>query len=153
MTPTRVEGAGRALRTPTPLQGRAAASPPPPVELEAWPIVLACAVLAPARAEELLEGLAQADVEEAHRLLRSFQEQDSATRQVRLSVEFGIRLNADERLRLLMAEAPPPLQQAILQRLPSYQRTLFPGLEASTAEPLLPHLEALAERLVKEATR
>jgi hypothetical protein len=111
-------------------------------------------VLGRERAAELLDGLGEHEAERAKEHLRRIAALPSAQRQAKVAVEFGERGDAGARLKLLMAEAPEPLRRELFRRLPPYHRTLFPerrveppGSEAP------PALGALAERLIREATR
>ncbi|NVJ00925.1 hypothetical protein HV824_22795, partial [Myxococcus sp. AM009] len=78
----------------------------------------------------------------------------SAQRQAKVAVEFGERADAAARLRRLMSDAPPMLRREIFRRLPPYHRTLFPDASlAQQASEAPPAQGALAERLIREATR
>lgn len=104
-----------------------------------------------ARADELLEGLAPQPLAQATAFAQQVLSWDSATRQARLSREFGARPDALEQLHALVLEAPPALRLAIAQQLPASARSHFAHLRAT--QPIAPCLAALAARLVREATR
>ena len=71
-----------------------------------------------------------------------------------MAVAFGAHPHASERLEKLMAEASPLLQSAIFGRLAPWQKSLFPNfLEVAPSAPPSPAMEALADRLIREATR
>jgi hypothetical protein len=70
-----------------------------------------------------------------------------------VALEFGVVDDAAERLRALMAEASEPLRREIFRRLPPYHRSLFPGRAAEPPDVAFSGLGALAERLIREATR
>lgn len=127
-------------------------SAPAPLALER--LVLVALVLGRERAAELLEGLGEQSAERAKEQLSRFAALASAQRQARVAMEFGVVDEAAERLRALMEEASEPLRQEIFRRLPPYHRSLFPK---RTVEPpgaaATPALCALAERLIREATR
>jgi hypothetical protein len=117
-------------------------------------IALVCLVLARERAAALLEGLEESEARRAREHLARFTRLSSAQRQARVAVEFGERPDAAVRLRGVMAEAPEALRREIFRRLPPYHRSLFPerGVEPPEAA-VTPGMEALAERLIREATR
>lgn len=66
---------------------------------------------------------------------------------------FGPRPDSDARLRELYEEAPRALREAIYRRLPPYQRSLFAGHAAGGDRDEVPLIGAMAERLIREATR
>jgi hypothetical protein len=76
---------------------------------------------------------------------------DSATRQARLTREFGARPDASLRLRELIVDASPAMRLALVEQLPEAQRALFPHLHSAAATP--PAMRAVAARLVREALR
>ncbi|WP_426754126.1 hypothetical protein [Myxococcus sp. Y35] len=117
-------------------------------------LALVAWVLGRERAADLLGGLGEGSAERATDHLRRLASLPSAQRQAKVAVEFGERADAAERLRQVMAEVPPLLRREILRRLPPYHRSLFPSerVEALPQE-VPPALGALAERLIREATR
>lgn len=127
------------------------------------PLALACGVLARERAALLLEGLAEPWRGEASRALEDFQAAGAATRQARLAAEFGLRPDAELRLRRLLSRVGPHLQAAVLAQLPPYLRSLLPTGAPAPEPAVEPAVDAssatrplrtrLVERLVKEATR
>ncbi|MBZ4419531.1 hypothetical protein K8638_23925 [Myxococcus sp. RHST-1-4] len=163
MQATRV---GRALRpgrksSPPPVQARAPereekthVRPPPPMPLPLERFALVAWVLGRARAAELLGGLREREAERAKEHLLHIAALPSAQRQAKVAVEFGERADAAARLKALMNEVSEPLRQEIFRRLPPYHRTLFPGRQVEPADSgAPPALGALAERLIREATR
>jgi len=119
------------------------------------------ALLAPAMAKEqapaLLEMLAAVHRGRAAEYLRQVGELDSASRQGRLSREFGERNDAPARLRKTLGELSPRQRAIAYSRLPPYLRAVMTpeGATAAnrSAEEDPPALRALVERLVKEAVR
>ncbi|MBJ6759240.1 hypothetical protein JGU66_00605 [Myxococcaceae bacterium JPH2] len=110
--------------------------------------------LARDRALELLDGLVAADAEQARGLLAEVATLQSARRQARVAMAFGEREDAAERLRAVMASASGPLRKALYRALPPYHRSLFPGqVLEGTAQEGASGMEALAARLIREATR
>jgi len=117
--------------------------------------LFACA-LSRESALELLEGLCEPQRTQARRYAQQVAAWDSPTRQAKVAFEFGLREDAAKRLREEMAEAGPSLRFEMFRLLPPYLRTLFPDLAAAAAAPVPPvppGLAALAQRLVREATR
>ncbi len=116
--------------------------------------LFACA-LGRESALEVLEGLCEPSRARARAHARAVSRWDSPTRQAKVEAAFGVCPNADEQLRALMRLAAPRLQQAIYRLLPRFQRSLFPAFTLSpcSGEPLARGGVALAERLVREATR
>ncbi|MCY1020857.1 hypothetical protein [Pyxidicoccus sp. MSG2] len=129
------------------------AIPPPPLALplERWALV--AWVLGRERAAELLSGLGVREAERAKEHLLRLAGLPSAQRQAKVAVEFGERADAAARLKALMEEASEPLRREIFRRLPPYHRSLFPGRPAEPGEQASPVMGALAERLIREATR
>jgi hypothetical protein len=105
------------------------------------------------RAPALLEGLCAREASSAYGLLEALAARGSAERQGRIAQVFGPVAEAPVRLRHLMAEASPALKAEVLRRLPPYYRSLFPLEAAPRPATAPPALVALAERLVREATR
>lgn len=126
----------------------------PPVLLPLARFALVALVFGKERAPELLEGLGAREAERAKEHLAHLMELTSAQRQAKVAVEFGMRKDPSGPLRELMAEAPESLRRELFRRLPPYLRTLFPErvLEPPDAS-ATPALCALAERLIREATR
>ncbi len=105
---------------------------------------------------DLLEGLADPERVRARAYARRVVGWDSPTRQARLAVEFGLRGDSEHRLHALMAEASPQLRLEVFSLLPPYHRTLFPDVAArfsARGAPPSPAVSALAQRMVREATR
>jgi hypothetical protein len=117
-------------------------------------LALVALVLGRERAGELLEGLEEQSVARAKEHLSRFAALASAQRQARVAMEFGVVEDAPQRLRALMEEASEPLRREIFRRLPPYHRSLFPRRTVEPPEAAAtPALCALAERLIREATR
>ncbi|NTX00723.1 hypothetical protein HUA75_03010 [Myxococcus sp. CA040A] len=125
---------------------------PPALPLERYALV--AWVLGRERAGELLEGLGTEALKRAKAHLRRIAALPSAQRQAKVAKEFGERSDAAARLKALMDEVPELLRKEVFRRLPAYHRTLFPGRKVEPVDPLAPPLlSALAERLIREATR
>jgi hypothetical protein len=126
----------------------------PPALLPLARFALVALVFGRERAPELLEGLGEREAGRAKEHLAHLMALSSAQRQAKVAVEFGMRKDPSGPLRELMAEAPEPLKRELFRRLPPYLRSLFPGrgLEPPDAS-ATPVLCALAERLIREATR
>ncbi|NVJ19750.1 MULTISPECIES: hypothetical protein [Myxococcus] len=142
------------VRAPVPLAEQATTirRQPPILPLERYALVTW--VLGRERAEELLEGLGTEALKRAKAHLRCIVAMPSAQRQAKVAKEFGERSDAAARLKALMDEVPEPLRKEVFRRLPPYHRTLFPGRKEEPSDPLAPPLlAALAERLIREATR
>jgi hypothetical protein len=133
---------------------KAPAAKTPPALLPLARFALVALVLGKERAAELLEGLGEREAERAKEHLACFAALSSAQRQAKVAAEFGTRSDPVEQLRGLMAEAPEALRREIFRKLPPYYRSLFPepgrGFTESSTPPALC---ALAERLIREATR
>jgi hypothetical protein len=126
----------------------------PPTLLPLARFALVALVFGKERAAELLEGLGAREAERAKEHLAHFAALTSAQRQARVALEFGVRSDPAEQLRELMAEAPEALRREIFRRLPPYQRSLFPQRRLAPAdESVTAAMGALAERLIREATR
>jgi hypothetical protein len=127
---------------------------PPPVSLPLERIALVALVFGRERAAELLEGLSEPEARRAKDCLAGFAALSSARRQARVAVEFGVRPDAAARLRAVMEEAPEVLRREIFRRLPPYHRGLFPERQVEPPDAAAtPAVCALAERLIREATR
>lgn len=148
------------MRRPLPTEPRFC--PPPPDE-DAQPqrvqalrrlALFACAIN-PTEIEVLADGLTGPGKRTVVDFAREVLRWDSATRQARISQEFGPQPSAAARLKALVADCSPRLRWEIYRLLPPYHRSLFPELEAAPkpAEPAPPLMTAFAERLVKEAIR
>jgi hypothetical protein len=162
----RTEEATRIIRQPVPKEKaspapsrkapaeKAVASKTPPAFLPLARFALVARVFGKERAEELLEGLGAREAERAKEHLAHFAALSSAQRQARVAMEFGMRSDPAEQLRALMAEAPEALRRELFRRLAPYHRSLFPRrrVEPPEAE-TSPAMSALAERLIREATR
>ncbi|NMO20298.1 hypothetical protein HPC49_43790 [Pyxidicoccus fallax] len=157
MQATRVGRVARPERKPSSApasEEKAPVGPPPPLALPLERYVLVAWVLGRERAADLLSGLGASEEARAKELLACIAALPSARRQAKVAVEFGERADAAARLKALMGEAPEPLRGEIFRRLPPYHRTLFPGREVEPADAdAPPALGALAERLIREATR
>ncbi|MCP3145087.1 hypothetical protein [Pyxidicoccus xibeiensis] len=130
------------------------ARPLPPLGLPLERFALVAWVLGRERAAELLEGLGEREAERAKAHLLRLAALPSAQRQAKVAVEFGERTDAAARLKALMGEVSEPLRREVFRRLPPYHRTLFPGCRVEPVDPEAPSaLGALAERLIREATR
>jgi hypothetical protein len=107
------------------------------------------------RVDELLAGLTGTTQKQAIAFAQEAIGWDSATRQGRMAVVFGGHPNATDRLKLLVSDASPMLRLAVFRRLAPWQKSLFPKLELELASvaPPAPAMDALAERLIREATR
>lgn len=145
-------------RTPVPLPQtpavKAVAVKTPPTLLPLARFALVALVFGKERAAELLEGLGEREAERAKEHLAHFAALTSAQRQARVTMEFGVRSDPSEQLRELMAEAPEALRREIFRRLPPYLRSLFPQRRLEPPDQLAtPAMGALAERLIREATR
>lgn len=118
-------------------------------------VALIAHALKKAEAQALLEGFAEPERERALAFLRQLQSQGSAERQGRMSFEFGIRVDASQRLRDVWNQAGPALRRALFAQLPPYHRTVFPDYVPPADQDAAadPGLEAFAERLIREATR
>ena len=120
-------------------------------------LALLASAMAKEQAPALLEMLAAAHRGRAAEYLRQVAGLDSASRQGRLTREFGERNDAPERLRKTLAELSPRQRAVAYSRLPPYLRALMTPEGATAAnrfadeEP--PALRAFVERLVKEAVR
>ena len=104
-------------------------------------------------AQALVAGLGGDQAERALSLVVVATAWDSSTRQGRLSHEFGVRLDHIERLKALMQVASPTLQAVMFKKLEPWQQSLFPRLKKMPTPVSSPAMTALAERLVREATR
>jgi hypothetical protein len=100
--------------------------------------------------DALLEGLAHK--KSAASLFHQLVQGDSASRQAALTKEFGIRVDAKERIHALVVQAPAALRSQIVKSLPANLRGHFPHLEREDTE-ASPALVALAQRLVRETMR
>lgn len=158
MEATRVGRATRPNRKAKPVQPppreEAPARPLPPLPLPLERYALVAWVLGRERAAELLSGLGLREAERAKEHLLRIAGLPSAQRQAKVAVEFGERADAAARLKALMEEASEMLRREVFRRLPPYHRTLFPERRLEPVdEALPPALGALAERLIREATR
>lgn len=155
---SRLEEATRIVHRPQPkkkatvVPARAVKAPPTFLPLARFALV--ALVFGKERASELLEGLGENEASRAKEHLALFMALSSAQRQARVALEFGLRSDPAEELRALMEEAPEALRREIFRKLAPYHRSLFPQrrLEAPDAS-VSPALSALAERLIREATR
>ncbi len=129
-------------------------APPGRVGVELPSLVLACHAACGERARALLDGLASAFREEAREVLRRIQEAEPMARRRAMSLAFGVRSDADERLSLLAHEASHPLRAEILSQLPREHRPAFPsGVPASQRADRCVLARPLAARLMAEAMR
>jgi hypothetical protein len=148
----------RRSATPAPAEkapvSKAPVSRTPPALLPLARFALVALVFGRERAPELLEGLGAREAERAKEHLAHLTALSSAQRQAKVAVEFGMRKDPSEPLRELMAEAPEALKRELFRRLPPYLRSLFPERGVEPPDALAtPVLCALAERLIREATR
>ena len=106
------------------------------------------------RTLELLEGLADAPRTDARHFARYVATLDSASRQARLTVEFGLRPNPAVRVQTLLDESPPLLRAALWTVMPTTSRErLRPPANAPATAAISPALRALAVRLIREVSR
>lgn len=141
------------VRVPTP-PPEPARAPPAPVSLPLERIALVALVFGRERAKALLDGLREPEAQQAKAHLAGFAALSSARRQARVAVEFGVRPDAATRLKALMEETPEVLRREIFRRLPPYHRSLFPERQVEPPDAAAtPAVCALAERLIREATR
>jgi hypothetical protein len=148
-----LEEAARAP-TPSPEQAAAPVARTPPALLPLARFALVALVFGRERAAELLDGLGAREAARAKEHLAHFSALSSAERQARVAVEFGMRSDPADQLRALMVEAPEALRREIFRRLPPYHRSLFPKRRVEPPDAsAIPALCALAERLIREATR
>jgi hypothetical protein len=159
MESTRIARRGRAgVEPPRAREAATVVEPapakPPPALLPLERVALVTLVLGRERAEGLLEGLREPEAREAKRHLAGFAALSSSRRQARVAVEFGERPDAAARLRAVMEEASEVLRRELFRRMPPYHRSLFPERRVEPPdEAATPGVRALAERLVREATR
>ncbi|MEW5739553.1 MAG: hypothetical protein AB1938_11540 [Myxococcota bacterium] len=104
------------------------------------------------RLPDLLEGLAAGPRKSAERYVEELKAADSATRQARLSLEFGTLPDALERVQQLIVEASPALRCALVRHLPPPLRARFSHLERP-ADATPAAMDAFAARLVREVLR
>jgi hypothetical protein len=154
--PQDFEEATRIVRKP----GMDRKAAPLPARARPWLLplsrfALVTLVLGKERAPELLEGLGAREAARAQEHLALLMGLSSAERQARVALEFGQRRDAAEQLREVMKEASGLLRQEIFRRLPPYHQSLFSARLAGPVAPAAPApgLGALAERLIREATR
>jgi hypothetical protein len=114
-------------------------------------VALLAVCLGGAGAVELLTGLADGPKASASVLPRIMRASDSATRQARLTHEFGDRRDALRRLEELILDSPPDLRFAIAMELPKTFQVQFPHLLAPSET--CPARQSFAARLVREAIR
>jgi hypothetical protein len=110
------------------------------------------------QAAGLVELLAAPHRGRAAEYLRQLPALDSASRQGRLAREFGERVDAPERLRVLLAEMAPPQRARAYAKLPPYLQNLCPPHGDTAKAPLggedeTPAMSAFCDRLLKEAVR
>jgi hypothetical protein len=147
------EEATRLTRKPAP-RVKAVAPVTPPALLPLARFALVAWVFGRERAAELLEGLGVREAQRAQEHLAGLMALTSAQRQARVALEFGMRTDPEDQLRALMAEASETLRREIFRKLPPYHRSLFPQWSVEPPEVSVPPaLSALAERLIREATR
>jgi len=141
------------VRMPTP-PPEPVKAPPAPSTLPLERVALVSLVFGRERAKALLEGLREPEARQAKDCLAGFAALSSARRQARVAVEFGVRPDAAARLKALMEEAPEVLRRELFRRLPPYHRSLFPERQVEPPDvAATPAVCALAERLIREATR
>ena len=141
------------VRMPTP-PPEPVKPPPAPSTLPLERVALVALVFGRERAKALLEGLREPEARQAKDSLAGFAALSSARRQARVAVEFGVRPDPAARLKALMEEAPEVLRRELFRRLPPYHRSLFPERQLEPPDVVAtPAVCALAERLIREATR
>jgi hypothetical protein len=113
--------------------------------------------MAKSSASELLAGLADGVRDRLGVLYHQTQQASSSERQASLAHEFGPPPDVASRLRDALLDAGPVLRREILRQLPAYQRAWVSEFDVDAGPPLPGHpaplVIALAERLVREATR
>ena len=113
--------------------------------------------MAKGSASDLLGGLADDIRPRVEELTQRAGQASSSERQASLAQEFGPPPDVASGLREALLDAGPVLRRLILRQLPAYQRAWVSQFEvdseAPTPECPAPLLIALAERLVREATR
>lgn len=97
-------------------------------------------------ATELLAGFAPSQAERARHCAQQLTEMNSATRQARLSHEFGPSPEFSARIHALLTKSPSALRAALIAHLPLQLRPA-----GAQVGPVPPILSALAARLVREA--
>lgn len=102
--------------------------------------------------DELFAGFEASSQKRATHFSAALSACDSAQRQARLSLEFGPRFDAAERLQTVVVEAHPHLRAAIVEALPTRWKVLFPQFQSSS-NTVAPAMRALASRLALEAQR
>jgi hypothetical protein len=126
-------------------------APAPERRFEERLALLACALKC-TEPLALLEGLAEPLREHATAEARRVIEWDSASRQATVAQEFGVRDDAPQQVRELIAQAGPSLGSTIYRLLPPFLRTAVPGF-VSAPEPTSKLAQTFAARSIKEATR
>jgi hypothetical protein len=101
--------------------------------------------------EKVLAGFGELVREDAQRMLMVVTTWSSATRQARVSLEFGKRSDQVERMQELLTESSPMMRRALWAQMPGPLQLRFPHL-ASASKPS-PAMESLAARMVCEVTR
>jgi hypothetical protein len=113
--------------------------------------------MAKGSASDLLGGLADVVRPRVEELTQRAGQASSSERQASLAQEFGPPPDVASRLREALSGAGPVLRRLILRQLPAYQRAWVSKFEVHSEAPAIerptPFLIALAERLVREATR
>lgn len=97
---------------------------------------------------ELLDGLADAQLNVARAFAQRLLDLDSPTRQARLTSTFSVRETARERVDALLTKSPPALRHAIEAELPASWRNSAARPAART-----PALARLARRLIRGSPR
>ena len=104
------------------------------------------------RVSKVLEGLAAPAADAAKKFVAQAITWPSSKRQGRAALEFGNRADERERLAQVMAEAPGVMRLAMWAQMTPQQQARFPKL-ANQQFRHLPGRDALAARLIREATR
>ena len=110
-----------------------------------------------ARLEALLEGFVDSKRYTATQFCQRLASFDSATRQARVAIEFGVTPASAERLRQLVARSPPSLSAVLTDSANACEAVAF-GSSAVRRQPEVgpnepPALRAQARRLVHETVR
>lgn len=123
------------------------------VGLELPALVLACHASAGQRARALLDGLGGPLRDEARVILKRIQDADPDTRRRAMTLAFGVRSDADQRLTLLAHEAGHVVRAELLAQLPRAHRPIFPSEARVDEAQRSPFTTRLAARLLAESMR
>lgn len=131
-------------------------TPPPVNDSDSFAAQLATFAVAMRKdAGPLLDSLVEELVPTAQRHAKALAAGTSADRQAALAKKFGLRRDAQQRLRDTVEQAGPLLRAEIHRLAPSWMRSWISDLVGDTANSstVAPMVTALAERLIKEATK